>query len=204
MLSKSDREAFLIVISGPSGVGKTTLVDRVLGMDRSLRESVSATTRAPREGEVHGAHYFFVTTEEFEDMIESEELIEWAEVHDEYYGTPRDFIEEQLEQGNDVVLNIDIQGGNSVKKAFPDAVTVFILPPSFEALEARIRNRGEDENIDIDARLETARNEITASEDYDYVVVNDDLNTAATELYAIVTAERCRSDRHWLEFDEEE
>jgi guanylate kinase len=186
--------AFPIVISGPSGVGKTTLVDRLLESDRSLRESISTTTRPPRDGEEEGAHYFFVSREDFETMKDAD-LVEWAEVHGELYGTPREFIERELRAGHDVVLNIDIQGGNSVKRAFPDAVMVFILPPSFSALEARIRRRGDDEDIDIQKRLITARNEINASDSYDYIIVNDELHRAVGELQAIVTAERCRQSR---------
>ncbi len=188
-------KAFLIVVSGPSGVGKTTLVDRVLGNDRTLRESISTTTRAPRGDEAEGTHYFFVSRERFETMKDGE-LVEWAEVHGEFYGTPRKFIEQELEVGHAVVLNIDIQGGNSVKKVFPDAVMVFIFPPCFKTLEKRIRARGADENIDIHTRLETARDEIKASKDYDYIVINDDLDTAVAQLEAIVTAERCRRERH--------
>jgi guanylate kinase len=192
--------AFPIVVSGPSGVGKTTIVDRVLETDRSLRESISATTRPPRDEEVPGTHYFFVTAGEFEQMKQGD-LIEWAEVHDECYGTPRRFVEEELESGREVILNIDIQGAESVKKAFPDAVMVFILPPSFETLEKRIRKRGEDENIDIPTRLQTAREEITASGNYDYIIINDDIATAVAQLCAIITAERCRAGRQIIELE---
>jgi guanylate kinase len=191
---KLERSAFLFVVSGPSGAGKTTLVDRLLDLDRSLRESVSVTTRKPRLDEVDGAHYFFVERDEFDRMKESE-LVEWAEVHGELYGSPRRFLDEQLAAGNDVVLNIDIQGGFNVKKAFPGAVMVFILPPSLGTLERRLRSRGSDETIDIERRLETAREEITASEQYDYIIVNDELETAVADLQAIVTAERCRRER---------
>lgn len=197
---KRNRNAFLIVVSGPSGAGKTTIIDRVLEQDRTLRESVSATTRPPREGEVDGAHYFFVAREEFERMAATEsELVEWAEVHGELYGTPRRFIEDELAAGHDVVLNVDIQGGFGVKKSFPDAVTVFILPPSMAVLEERIRNRGSDAHIDIEGRLATARKEITASAQYDYIIINDELGAAVSQLEAIVTAERCRGAR--LEID---
>ena len=191
---KLKRKAFLIVVSGPSGTGKTTLVDRLLERDRSLRESVSMTTRMPRLDEIDGAHYFFVDRKEFE-RIREEELVEWAEVHGEFYGTPRRFIEDQLAAGHDVVLNIDIQGGFSVKKAFPDAVMVFILPPSLEVLEARLRDRGADEPDVIERRLQTAREEITASEKYDYIIINDKLTAAVAELEAVVTAERRRRHR---------
>lgn len=190
-------------MSGPSGAGKTTLIDRVLELDRSLRESVSTTTRLPREGEVNGAHYFFVSREEFERMKDSE-LVEWAEVHGELYGTPRRYIEDELAAGHDVMLNVDIQGGFSVKKVFPDAVTVFILPPSMEVLESRIRNRGTDEHIDIEGRLATARKEITASAQYDYIIINDDLGAAVSQLQAVVTAERCRGGRLEIDIDGEE
>lgn len=191
---KLDRSAFLIVVSGPSGAGKTTLVDGLLEFDRSIRESVSTTTRKPRLDEVDGAHYFFVDRAEFERMKESE-LVEWAEVHGEFYGTPRRFLEEQLAAGHDVVLNIDIQGGFNVKKAFPEAVMVFILPPSLETLERRLRSRASDDEGDIERRLQTAREEITASEKYDYIIVNDELPAAVSQLQSIVTAERCRRQR---------
>jgi len=182
------------VVSGPSGVGKTTLVDRLLEAEAGLVESVSTTTRAPRDGEVPGHDYFFVTRDVFEQM-KDRELIEWAEVHGEFYGTPRRFIEQELEDGRDVVLNIDIQGGDSVRMAFPDAATVFILPPSFAALEERIRGRGDLTEKAIETRLKNARKEITACGNYSYIVVNGDLETAVRELQAIVVAERCRRNR---------
>ena len=192
--------AFVIVVSGPSGVGKTTLVDRAIELDREgLRESVSATTRPPRLDEIDGVHYHFTSREDFEAMKEGG-LIEWAEVHGELYGTPRKLVDEQLAQGCDVVLNIDIQGGDSVKKAFPDAVMIFILPPSFETLRERIHNRGNDTNIDVSARLETARREIEASERYEYVVVNDDLASAVADIQAIIRAERTRRTRQTQQF----
>jgi guanylate kinase len=188
-------QAFPVVISGPSGVGKTTLIDRMLERDPLLRESISTTTRTPREGEVSGSDYFFVARDVFEQM-KSRELVEWAEVHGELYGTPRRFVEQELEGGRDVVLNIDIQGGDSVKKAFPDAVMVFIFPPSFETLEKRIRTRGGVDEADLARRVETAREELTASNRYTYHVINDDLEAAVASLCAIVEAERCRRERH--------
>lgn len=193
-MAQRTSNAFVVVISGPSGVGKTTLVDRLIESDPLLVESVSTTTRAAREGEVSGTHYFFVTREVFEQM-KDRELVEWAEVHGEYYGTPRRFVEQELAAGRDVVLNIDIQGGRSVKMAFPDAVTVFILPPSFDDLRARMRQRGDYEGSDLEGRLATARDEIRDSKNYSYIVVNDDLDRAVADLCAIVKAERCRSAR---------
>jgi len=190
-VSERKSEAFPIVISGPSGVGKTTLVDRLLAGDPLLAESISTTTRPPREGEVPGTHYFFVAREVFEEM-KVRELVEWAEVHGEYYGTPRRFVEQELEEGRDVVLNIDIQGGDSVKRHFPKALMIFILPPSIEVLEARLRDRGDMPDERLEKRLANARDEITRSDDYSYAVINDDLDRAVEELQAIVEAERLR------------
>lgn len=192
---KRHSSAFPVVLSGPSGVGKTTIEKRVVAGDPQLRVSISTTTRPPREGEVTGRDYFFVEREVFEAM-KSRELVEWAEVHGEYYGTPRRFIETEIEQGHDVILNIDFQGGISVKKAFPDAVMIFILPPSFEDLRLRIRKRGADETLDLETRLANAREEIKASVNYDYFVENDDLDDAVNEVLAIISAERCRRERH--------
>jgi len=186
--------AFAIVMSGPSGVGKTTLEQRLISADPRVVASISTTTRPPRDGEKTGADYFFVARDVFEQMKEKE-LVEWAEVHGEYYGTPRRFVENQVSSGRDVLLNIDVQGGLRVKKVFPDAVMIFILPPSFETLKERILKRGADEALDLDTRLENAVREINDSEKYDYVVVNDDLDEAVRQLEAIIVAERCRRDR---------
>lgn len=186
--------AFLIVVSGPSGVGKTTLVDRVLAADPLVRRSISATTRPARPGEKEGRDYFFVSPERFEAM-KAGELAEWADVHGAFYGTPKHFLATELASGRDVILNIDIQGGDQVKRFFPGAVMVFILPPTFGALEARLRARG-DLTPDVSkVRLANARAEITAAARYDYVVLNDSVERAAGELVAIVTAERCRRER---------
>lgn len=186
--------AFLIVVSGPSGVGKTTLVDRVLTVDPRVRRSISATTRPPRPGESEGRDYFFVGRDRFEAM-KAGDLVEWADVHGELYGTPKRFLEGELASGRDVILNIDIQGGDQVKRSFPGAVMVFILPPSLGALEARLRARGDLTPSILKVRLANARAEITAAARYDYVVMNDAVERAAKELVAIVTAERCRRER---------
>jgi guanylate kinase len=186
--------AFLIVVSGPSGVGKTTLVDRLLAADPLVRRSVSATTRDPRPGESEGSDYFFIGQDRFEAMKKGD-LVEWADVHGALYGTPRRFLEGELASGRDVILNIDIQGGDQVKRSFPGAVMVFILPPSFGALEARLRARGDLTPDVLKVRLVNARAEITAAARYDYVVLNDSVERAAGELVAIVTAERCRRER---------
>lgn len=191
--------AFPIVVSGPSGAGKTTLVDRLLASDPLVRRSVSTTTRDPRPGEQDGVDYFFVDRREF-DHLKTTDLIEWAEVHGELYGTRQAFVLSQLQAGRDVLLNIDIQGADRVKRVFPGAVMVFILPPSFADLERRLKGRGDVSAEDLAVRLANARVEITASARYDYVVVNDDIERAGNELRAIVTAERCRRARKSRDF----
>jgi len=187
-------KAFAVVMSGPSGVGKTTLEHLLVEADPLMVSSISTTTRAQREDEKTGTDYFFVERDVFEHM-KQRELVEWAEVHGEYYGTPRRFIENEISAGRDVLLNIDVQGGIRVKKVFPDAVMIFILPPSFETLGMRIRHRGGDETIDIETRLKNAIEEINASDQYDYLIVNDDLDVAVGQIQAVVEAERCRRDR---------
>jgi guanylate kinase len=185
---------FLVVVSGPSGVGKTTLIDHLLAADPLTRRCITATTRSPRNGEVEGEHYFFVSRDRFEAM-KAGELVEWAAVHGESYGVPRAYLEKQRAAGFDVVLNIDIQGGDRVKQVFPDALMVFILPPTFDSLEARLRGRGDLPAEDFAVRLANARTELAAASRYEYLVVNDDLKRAATELGAIVVAERARRVR---------
>ena len=175
-------------------MGKTTLVDGILDSVSLLKRSVSVTTRRPRAGETEGESYFFVSEEDFEVLKETE-LIEWATVHEAFYGTPRGFVEKNLEKGLDVVLNIDVQGGRDVKKCFPEALTVFILPPSIEVLEQRIRERATDPAEDIQTRLENAREEIRALPHYEYVVINDKLAQAVAMLRAIILSERCRRTR---------
>ncbi|UCH84472.1 MAG: guanylate kinase [Candidatus Latescibacterota bacterium] len=187
--------AFPIVVSGPSGAGKTTLVGKVIARDPVLRRSISCTTRGPRDGEKEGVDYFFLSGAEFESQKEGN-LIEWAEVHEHLYGTPRDALERALDEGRDVVLNIDVQGGGQVKKCFPEAVMIFILPPSFEVLEQRIRDRAADTEDDIYRRLEDAREEIRALPAYDYVVVNDKLDEAVVAIHNIIESERCRRTRY--------
>jgi guanylate kinase len=190
---------FPIVISGPSGAGKTTIVDEILRMDPLLRRSISVTTRPPRSGEVDGEAYFFVSEAEFEKRKRGQ-LIEWARVHDALYGTPRDLIERTLRDGHDIVLNIDVQGGASVKKAFPESVLIFILTPTRQVLEERIRNRAKDLSEDIHRRLENAWGEIKRATTYEYILENAKLDETVATVLAIVRSERHRRGRYGKDY----
>jgi len=189
------RRGFLVVLSGPSGVGKNTLLNAVLPLVDGLQYSVSATTRPPRPGEVHGRDYFFLTDEEFDGMVQRGEFLEWAEFVGRRYGTPRAFIEECLDKGLTVILDVDIQGAAQIRAAMPEAVLVFLLPPSLEELRRRIYGRGKDSESAIAERLSWAQHELAAVTDYDYVIVNDDLQRACDQLRSIIIAERCKVSR---------
>lgn len=186
---------FLVVLSGPSGVGKNTVLNAVLPEVPDLHYSVSVTTRAPRPGEVHGRDYFFVTDEEFDEMIRTGRLLEWAEFVGRRYGTPRDYIERCLDEGLTVIMDIDIQGARQIRERMKEAILVFLWPPSMQELSRRIHGRGQDSQDVITRRLSWARQELEAVTEYDYVIVNDDLEKAAAELRAIIIAERCRVRR---------
>jgi guanylate kinase len=185
----------LIIVSAPSGAGKTTLVAGALGRDNRARPSISFTSRHPRAGEKQGVHYHFVSRAEFEAMIANGDFLEWAEVHGNLYGTSRRAVEEVRSSGSDVILTIDIQGAAQARQLFPDAVSVFIMPPSLDALAERLESRGTDTAHDRRLRLESALHEMEQYVNFDYVVINDDLNRAINELGAIITAERCRTGR---------
>ena len=182
----------LIIVSAPSGAGKTTLVAGALGRDNRARPSISFTSRRPRAGEEQGVHYHFVSRAEFEAMIANGDFLEWAEVHGNLYGTSRRAVEEIRSSGSDVILTIDIQGAAQARKLFPDAVSVFIMPPSLAALTLRLESRGTDTAHDRRLRLDSALHEMEQYVNFDYVVINDDLDRAIDELVAIITAERCR------------
>ena len=192
----SDYRRFVVVISGPSGAGKSSFVKALLrGNGGDLVYSVSATTRPKREHEVEGKDYFFLSRDEFQRRVAAGEFVEHAQVHGEMYGTLRSQIERVLESGRNVLLDVDVQGGQSVRRVYPDAVLIFVLPPSLEDLEERLRARGTDREDKIQVRLENAQREIALMREYDYAVVNDDLETATRQVLAIVEAERCRASR---------
>ena len=182
----------LFVMSAASGAGKTTLKDKVIGEFPDIVYSISATTRKPREGEVNGVHYFFKTKEEFEKLIKEDGLIEWNEVHGNYYGTPKFFVEDMLRQGKRVLFDLDVFGKVNFDKVYPEATGILILPPSEEELERRLRGRGTDSEEVIRLRLENAKKEMEFAKTkgkYEYIIVNDDLEKAANELRAILKGE---------------
>jgi guanylate kinase len=196
MLSENPRAmGRLIVVSAPSGAGKSSLVDRALAGVERLRFSISVTTRPPRGQEKDGIDYYFVSEEAFRSMIEQGKFLEYAQVHRHYYGTPVDPINQILLAGEDVILDIDVKGAEQVRKRIPDAVTVFVLPPSRQALKDRLRSRNLNSADDLDCRMEDATLEVGSLDKFDYIVVNDDLESAAQALEAVVIADRHRLDR---------
>lgn len=193
----ASRRGFILILSSPSGAGKTTLT-RMLQQqtELGLSLSISVTTRERRSSEAHGVHYNFISKKQFKALREADELLEWAEVHDNFYGTPREPVERVLSEGRDVLFDIDWQGTQQVKaKAGMDAVSIFILPPSMRELQARLERRAEDPAETIARRLANARNEIRRWAQYDYVLVNDDIQVTFQDLLAIIEAERRRTSR---------
>jgi guanylate kinase len=194
-LSLTSPRGTLFVVSSPSGGGKGTLIRRVLDVVRDLSYSVSYTTRAPRPGEVNGREYFFVDGNAFEEMITQGEFLEWACVHGKFYGTARRQVAEETASGNDIILEVDVQGAASVRQLPLDSVSIFILPPSFEILRQRLIARGTDTPEELEVRLRNAPDELGEYEAFDYVVINDDVERAAGQLAAIIHAERVRCVR---------
>lgn len=192
-------QGILFVISSPSGGGKGTLIRRVLGAVPGLSYSVSWTTRQPRPGEIDGVSYHFVTVEEFEHMRHGGGFLEWAVVHGHLYGTARSVVEQDLAEGRDIILEIDVQGAESVRNVMPSVVGVFIMPPSFSVLRARLRARMTERPEELSLRLQNSRAEVARYQEFDYVILNDEIERASAQLASIVYAERARRERQeWI------
>lgn len=187
-----NKRGLLLIVSGPSGAGKGTICKEFLNRNKDVCVSVSATTRQPREGEVDGVNYFFITEDEFKHKIANDDFYEYANNHGNFYGTPRDFVEEKLSSGEDVILEIDFKGAFQVKAFVPDAIYIFILPPSMNELENRIIGRGSESKESFDLRMKNAYEEISYIDRYDYFIVNDELEEAVETMKCIVKAERQR------------
>jgi guanylate kinase len=179
----------LVVITGPSGVGKGSIVKSLLAKNPDIFLSISATTRLPREGEIDGKHYYFLSRLQFEEMITNSQLLEWAEYTENYYGTPKQPVLEQIEQGKIVILEIEVLGANQVKESFPSTIRIFILPPSIEELEKRLRERGTDAEEVIVKRLTKAKEELAVSHEFDYQIINDTLEKAIAEVEKSINTE---------------
>lgn len=189
------RKGLLIIVSGPSGTGKGSILS-LLKKTQEFRFSVSATTREPRAGECDGINYFFKSTDEFREMIKNGELIEWDEYCGNFYGTPRKYVDDTINAGIDVILEITVEGAVNIKNLYPDCVSVFILPPSFAELKRRIETRATEKPVIIQERVDAAYKEINFVDKYDYVLINDKLEDAAKELYCIITAEKLKYNRN--------
>ena len=182
----------LFVVAAPSGAGKSSLVKALMELDSRVQPTVSHTTRAPRGQEKHGREYFFASAQEFDAMVLADAFVEWAHVHGQRYGTSKKMIEERMSQGSDVVLEIDYQGAIQIKQMYANAVLIFILPPSWDELSARLQGRGEDSAEVIAKRLQAAREDISHVAEFDYVIINEEFNVALSEMSAIVRATRSR------------
>ena len=189
------KQGILLIISGPSGSGKGTIVGQLCEKN-DFALSISATTRKPREKEENGVHYFFHTREEFEQMRDRKELLEWAEFCGNYYGTPRKYVTEQLMQGKNVILEIEVQGALQVKKIYPEGVLVFMVPPNLEELGRRLTNRGTEDKETINMRLRRALEEMELVDEYDYLVINDTIEQATEDILTIVDAEGMKCSRN--------
>ncbi|MDI6728585.1 MAG: guanylate kinase [Thermodesulfovibrionales bacterium] len=195
------KKGSLFVISAPSGAGKTTLCQKLREVIPDIKFSVSYTTRKPRPGEIDGIHYTFVDEDEFRAMIADGEFVEWAQVHGNFYGTSKKRIEDMINEGFDVVLDIDVQGGRQIREHFPDSVLIFVLPPSMDELRKRLTGRMSDAEDVIKKRLKNAIDEIKEYKNYDYVIINDVFDDALEEIVAIIIAERVRTskiDKNWV------
>jgi len=196
------QEGLLIILSGPSGVGKGTVCKQLRQHLTSLTYSVSATTRAPRQGEVEGVNYFFKQKEEFEKMIDRDEFLEWAKYVDNYYGTPHSFVREQLQSGQDLILEIEVQGAMQVRERVGnDGIFIFLVPPNVEELKRRILERASETDESLMKRMLVMEREMKLIQHYDYCVVNDDLSVACSQIKAIITAEHCRVERNKTKYE---
>ena len=191
-----NRKGLLLVVSGPSGAGKGTICKALLNKNDQIKLSVSATTRKPRNGEVHGVNYFFIEKEEFTKMIENGEFLEYAQIYDNFYGTPKAAIIECLEKGQDVILEIEMQGARQIKEVFPEGVFIFVLPPSLEELKSRIVGRGTETQEEIEKRFSCAFEEINQIVNYDYFIVNEDIEKSVSDVEAIICAEKNKVTRY--------
>ena len=191
-----NRKGLLLVVSGPSGAGKGTICKALLNKNDQIKLSVSATTRKPRNGEVHGVNYFFIEKEEFTKMIENGEFLEYAHIYDNFYGTPKAAIIECLEKGQDVILEIEMQGARQIKEVYPEGVFIFVLPPSLEELKSRIVGRGTETQEEIEKRFSCAFEEINQIVNYDYFIVNEDIEKSVSDVEAIICAEKNKVTRY--------
>lgn len=191
-----NRKGLLLVVSGPSGAGKGTICKALLNKNDQIKLSVSATTRKPRNGEVHGVNYFFIEKEEFTKMIENGEFLEYAQIYDNFYGTPKAAIIECLETGQDVILEIEMQGARQIKEVYPEGVFIFVLPPSLEELKSRIVGRGTETQEEIEKRFSCAFEEINQIVNYDYFIVNEDIEKSVSDVEAIICAEKNKVTRY--------
>ena len=189
------RKGFPIILSAPSGAGKTTLSREIIKLHPEIHYSISVTSRPPRPVEVDGQDYHFVSVAEFEKMLENKEFAEWAMVHDNYYGTPKKQIEARIDRGTDVIMDIDTVGARSIKKLYPQSVAIFVLPPSLEELSRRLRGRATDSEEVIKKRLNRAKLELQEIGDFEYFIVNDRFGDAVAQVRAIIEAERCKLSR---------
>lgn len=190
-----NNKGVLVVVSAPSGCGKDTIIAEVLKRFDDAYLSISMTTRAMRPGEVEGVNYYFVSQTEFEEKIDKGEMLEYARYGSNYYGTPAGPVRELLDEGKTVILIIEVQGAGNVKRLFPDACTIFIIPPSFEILENRLRGRGTDDNASIIKRLDIARDELARAPEFDYIVENDALDEAVEDIITIIKAEKLKTNK---------
>lgn len=189
---------FLVIVSAPSGAGKTTITNEILRRNSDLKYSISATTRPRRDGETDGSDYFFMSRDAFKKRIERGDFAEWAIVHQNYYGTPIGYITQQLKNGHCIVMDIDIQGARQLRNKFPDSVSIFIIPPTLEILSERLNKRGTDEEDVVKRRLDMAKEELLAVQEYEYVVVNDNVEDSVRQAESIIHAEKNRLSRQIL------